>query len=97
MPPEEILLVNPNTGTTPLFRSRRDAEITIGIYKRVPVLWRDDPDENPWGMSFMRPLHMANDSGLFRTRDQLEQDGWTLPATSSHGTASACFRCTRPR
>ena len=37
MPPEEILLVNPNTGTTPVFRSRRDAEITIGIYKRVPV------------------------------------------------------------
>ena len=53
MPPEEILLVNPNTGTTPVFRSRRDAEITIGIYKRVPVLWRDDPEENPWGLSFM--------------------------------------------
>ena len=49
MPPEEILLVNPNTGTRPVFRSRRDAEITIGIYKRVPVLWRDDPEENPWG------------------------------------------------
>jgi hypothetical protein len=67
MPPEEILLVNPNTGTTPVFRSRRDAEITIGIYKRVPVLWRDDPEENPWGLSFMAMLHMANDSGLFRT------------------------------
>ena len=69
MPPEEILLVNPNTGTTPLFRSRRDAEITIGIYKRVPVLWRDDPEENPWGLSFMAMFHMANDSGLFRTAD----------------------------
>ena len=78
MPPEEILLVNPNTGTTPLFRSRRDAEITIGIYKRVPVLWRDEPEENPWGLSFMAMFHMANDSGLFRTRDQLESDGWTL-------------------
>ena len=78
MPPEEILLVNPNTGTTPVFRSRRDAEITIGIYKRVPVLWRDEPEENPWGISFMRMFDMANDSGLFRTRDQLERDGWTL-------------------
>ena len=56
MPPEEILLVNPNTGTTPVFRSRRDAEITIGIYKRVPVLWRDEPEENPWGLSFMRDV-----------------------------------------
>jgi len=67
MPPEEILLVNPNTGTTPVFRSRRDAEITIGIYKRVPVLWREAPEDNPWGLSFMAMLHMANDSGLFRT------------------------------
>ena len=78
MPPEEILLVNPNTGTSPVFRSRRDAEITIGIYKRVPVLWRDEPEENPWGLSFMAMFHMANDSGLFRVRDQLERDGWTI-------------------
>ena len=78
MPPEEILLVNPNTGTTPVFRSRRDAEITIGIYRRVPVLWRDEPEENPWGLSFRRVFNMANDSGLFRTRDQLERDGWVL-------------------
>jgi hypothetical protein len=78
MPPEEILLVNPNTGTTPVFRSRRDAEITIGIYRGIPVLWRDEPEENPWGLSFTTMLHMANDSGLFRTCEQLDHDGWTL-------------------
>jgi Eco57I restriction-modification methylase len=78
MPPEEILLVNPNTGTTPVFRSRRDAEITIGVYKQVPVLWRDEPEENPWGLSFMTMFHMANDSDLFWTREQLGSDGWTL-------------------
>jgi len=26
----------------------------------------------------MAMLHMANDSGLFRTREQLETDGWSL-------------------
>jgi hypothetical protein len=78
MPPEEILLVNPNTGTTPVFRSRRDAEITIGIYRRIPVLWRDDPLDNPWGLLFMAMFHMANDSGLFHTCDDLERVGWTL-------------------
>jgi len=78
MPPEEILLVNPNTGTTPVFRSRRDAEITIGIYKRVPVLWRDSPEENSWGLSFLRMFDMANDAGLFQTRNQLENARWTL-------------------
>jgi len=75
--PEEIFFVNPNTGTTPLFRFRRDAEITIGIYKRIPILWRDDPAENPWELSFSQGLfNMAADSGLFHSRDQLERDGW---------------------
>ena len=78
VPASDLLLVNPNTGTCPMFQTQRDADITIGIYKRVPVLWRDEPEENPWGISFMRMLDMANDSGLFRTSDQLERDGWTL-------------------
>jgi N-6 DNA Methylase len=78
MPPEDLLLVNPNTGTTPLFRSRRDAEITLGIYRRVPVLWRDQPDQNPWRISFMAMFHMANDSDRFRTRDELDAEGWEL-------------------
>jgi Eco57I restriction-modification methylase len=69
MPPEEILLVNPNTGTTPVFRSRRDAEITIGIYKRVPVLLREKPEENPWGLSLLLMFMSNTDSGLFRTTD----------------------------
>ncbi|MGH9223381.1 MAG: Eco57I restriction-modification methylase domain-containing protein, partial [Acidimicrobiales bacterium] len=78
--PEEILLLNPNTGTCPVFRSRRDAEITLGIYRRVPVLVRHgDPAGNPWGVSFMQGLfNMTSDSGLFRTRAQLEADGWEL-------------------
>ena len=57
-----------------MFRVSADAKIVIGIYKRVPVLWRDDPEENPWGLSFLRMFDMANDSGLFHTRDQLERD-----------------------
>ncbi len=78
--PEEITLLNPNTGTCPIFRSRRDAEITLGIYKRVPVLVRDDdPDGNLWGIKFMQGLfNMTSDSHLFRTRDELEGDGWEL-------------------
>jgi hypothetical protein len=77
--PEEITLLNPNTGTCPIFRSRRDAEITLGIYRRVPVLLKEgDPNGNPWGLSFMRMFDMSNDSHLFHTRDELERDGWTL-------------------
>ncbi|MFI2712228.1 Eco57I restriction-modification methylase domain-containing protein [Micromonospora sp. NPDC018662] len=79
MPPDEILLANPNTGTLPVFRSRRDAEITLGIYRRLPVLIKEnDPQGNQWGLSFLRMFDMSNDSHLFRTRMELEADGWTL-------------------
>ncbi len=42
--------MNPNTGTLPMFRTRVDADITLGIYRRHPILIRDgDPAVNPWG------------------------------------------------
>ena len=68
----EVLSLNPNTGTLPMFRSRADADITLGIYSRHPVLVRDeDPNGNPWGLSFARLFDMANDSGLFHSADDL--------------------------
>lgn len=78
--PDEIKLINPNTGTLPIFRTRRDAEITLGIYRRVPVLINENDliNGNPWGVSFMTMFHMSNDSHLFHTHEQLEGEGWTL-------------------
>src|SRR5262249_23739460 len=38
----------------------------------------DDPEENPWGISFLRMLDMANDSSLFRTQEDLTHEGWSL-------------------
>lgn len=76
---EDIRLLNPNTRTCPIFRSRRDAEITKEIYRRVPVLIDERrEDGNPWGITFLRMFDMSNDSGLFRTREELEADGWEL-------------------
>lgn len=76
---EDLALVNPNTKTCPMFRSRRDAEITKAIYRRLPVLVKDGPfQENPWRISFMAMLHMSSDSSSFRTRQELVRDGWQL-------------------
>ncbi|KOU89506.1 MULTISPECIES: Eco57I restriction-modification methylase domain-containing protein [unclassified Streptomyces] len=77
---EEITLLNPNTGTCPIFRSRHDAEITLDIYRRVPVLIKEGaPRDNPWGVSFMQGLfNMTSDSHLFRIRDDLVAEGWQL-------------------
>jgi hypothetical protein len=75
----DIALLNPNTYTCPIFRTCRDAEITKAIYRRVPVLIKEgQPEENPWGIKFTTMFHMSNDSHLFRTRDQLEAEGWEL-------------------
>jgi hypothetical protein len=83
----DIQLLNPNTGTCPVFRSRRDAEITLGIYRRVPVLIDETAKAsgNPWGISFMTMFHMSSDSHLFRpsaqnseTFDDLLKEGWSL-------------------
>ncbi|MEX0874892.1 MAG: N-6 DNA methylase, partial [Actinomycetota bacterium] len=86
-------LLNPNTRTCPVFRTRRDAEITKKIYRNVPVLVKEGPpEENPWGIKFLLMFMMNTDSHLFRTRDELEADGWVLngnvferPADSGRG------------
>jgi N-6 DNA Methylase len=75
----DFALLNPNTRTCPVFRTRRDAEITKTIYRRVPVLVKDgDTNGNPWSVTFSTMFHMSNDSHLFRTREQLEAGGYTL-------------------
>jgi len=77
--PEDIALLNPNTRTCPIFRSKRDAELTKAIYRRVPVLIKEGPPEvNPWGVKFSAMFHMANDSHLFRIQEQLEKENWQL-------------------
>ncbi len=76
---DDIELLNPNTRTCPIFRSKRDAELTKNIYRRVPVLIKEGPpEENSWGINFLRMFDMSNDSHLFRTHEKLEAEGWEL-------------------
>ncbi len=75
--PDDFTTVNPNTGTAPVFRTRRDADLTIAIYRRVPVLVdrRADPPVAVWPVRYSTMFHMTNDSALFRTAAELEKDG----------------------
>ena len=78
----EFGLFNPNTRTCPIFRTRRDMEIARKMYRRAGVLWKEakggEPEVNPWGIKFMQMLNMTSDSGLFRTRKELEGEDWRL-------------------
>ena len=73
--------VNPNTGTAPIFRSRRDAELTTAIYDRLPVLVDRSSGEavKAWPVKYTRMFDMTNDSGLFRTRSELEEKEGAWP------------------
>ena len=75
--PEDFAAVNPNTGTAPVFRTSRDAEITRGIYARLPVLVdrRETPPRAVWPVRYVRMFDMTNDSGKFRTTAQLRAMG----------------------
>ena len=76
--PEDFARVNPNTGTAPVFRTRRDADITRGIYDRHPVLVDRSKGEETraWPVRYNRMFDMTNDSHMFRTAMQLNHDGF---------------------
>ncbi|WP_250435396.1 DNA methyltransferase [Caballeronia sp. ATUFL_F2_KS9A] len=75
---DEIARINPNTKTAPVFRSRRDAELTASIYNRVPVLFEEGrKGGNPWDASFFtRIWHMAEDAEWFRDELFFTQEGY---------------------
>ena len=76
--PSDFARVNPNTGTAPIFRTRRDAEITRRIYERHPVFVdRSQGEERKaWPVRYHTMFHMTNDSHLFKTAAQLEAEGF---------------------
>ena len=76
--PEDFARVNPNTGTAPVFRTRRDAEITRRIYDRHPVLVdrSDGTERRAWPVRYHTMFHMTNDSHMFRTAAQLNAAGF---------------------
>jgi predicted small lipoprotein YifL len=75
--PADFAAVNPNTGTAPVFRTPRDAEITKGIYARLPVLVdrRETPPRYVWPVRYLRMFDMTNDSAKFRTEAELRKLG----------------------
>lgn len=79
--PQDFAKVNPNTGTAPIFRSRRDAELTTAIYGRLPILVNRSSGEEvrAWPVKYKTMFHMTNDSGFFRTREELEEQEGAYP------------------
>ena len=83
---DDIPLLNPNTQTVPLVRTKYDLKLCRKIYQHAPVLIQELPDgsqRNPWQVQTMRMFDMSNDSDLFLTKgtpayEQALQQGKTL-------------------
>ncbi len=77
---EDLALLNPNTRTCPIFRSRRDAELTKRIYKRVPILIDESRTRggNPWAIEYMIMFHQSFDAELFKDPEALKKLGYKL-------------------
>ena len=81
----DFALVNPNTGAAPVFRSVRDAEITMRMYGSHPVLVLHGelsesrgelPHAKAWPVQYARMFDMTNDSNFFMKARELQAQGF---------------------
>ncbi len=77
--PEDVIHINPNTLTLPMFKSLDDAALIVKIYSKVRALVMEEAENsNPWGIEFLRMFDMTNDSDLFEIRFDLIAKGFKL-------------------
>lgn len=63
---DDLVLSNPNTLTRPIFRFKRDAELTKTIYRRVPIFLNEqNPSNNEYKPKVRRLLNTTDDSSRF--------------------------------
>lgn len=63
---QDFININPNTKTTPIFRTSKDAELTSKVYSRIPVMNNLELNQNIWSVNFKQGLfNMTSDAHLF--------------------------------
>jgi len=76
---KDFLLVNPNTGTAPVFSSQKDMDLVLKIYRNSRVLLREYEDgttDNPYGIKVFRQFDMSLDSDKFVREQELIDQGY---------------------
>ena len=75
---DEFRTANPNTGTAAIFKTTKDAEITLAIQKRHPLLVDKThlPERFAWPIRHGTMFHSGNDSHRFRSANDLDSAGY---------------------
>jgi hypothetical protein len=68
----DIFLINPNSGTCPVVRSKRDLEILRTCHKKHGVLIQNDPQKNLWGAIPTFMFQMSDSEGKFKNLEELD-------------------------
>ena len=77
--PENIRSVNPNTRNCPVFRDQEDARFVVDTYESNIVLKNEsDLELEDWDIETKRMFNVGDDSGIFKRKWELENDGWRL-------------------
>lgn len=68
---DDVVLINPNSKTCPVFKTLKDFEIAKKLYSNNPVIDLEDSLKNqnyskPFSIEVKTPFNMSNDSYLFR-------------------------------
>lgn len=75
--PAQILAINPNTRTAPVFRTKGDAQLTAKIYSNSQpfVAEKNNQSENLWKFDFRQGLfNMTSNSALFLGDESMVQE-----------------------
>ena len=69
-------LLNPNTGSAPIFRTRRDFDLTKKVFAIHPVLVHhlQSGRRSTWPVAYARMFDMTNDSSWFRKASELSTE-----------------------
>ena len=63
----------------PIFRTRIDADLTIRVYRNVPILVNELNGGSPWNGYYMRLVHLGDHAQYVRFPWQESDRDWNVP------------------
>ncbi|MDD5367872.1 MAG: hypothetical protein PHQ40_02205 [Anaerolineaceae bacterium] len=72
----DIQILSPNSGKVPLISSKTDYHILKKTYSLLKVLVDETRGSNPWSISYSTLFHASGDSGIFKSKEELEALGF---------------------
>lgn len=81
---EDCRRLNPNTGTVPIYREAAAGALLTEMYRHGVVLVdrSGGGEAKAWPVKYRTVFHMTNDSGSFRTLDELKESEGAYPIGS---------------